>query len=186
MEDNAIISLFWERSEKAIAETSRKFGGYCSAIARAILRNREESDECVNDTWLRAWESIPPHRPDPLNAFLGRITRNLALSRLEKSGAKKRGGGELPLVLEELSECVPSGERTESRFEQRALAELIDRFLSEQSEENRLLFMRRYWYLLPLKSAARECGMTESAAKMRLMRMRAQLKETLIKEGYEP
>lgn len=185
MEDSKIVSLYWERSERAIAESSRKYGSYCGYIARNILRSREESDECVNDTWLNAWNSIPPHKPELLSAFLGKITRNLAITRAQRAAAQKRGGGEFALALEELSECVAADDRTESRYEENALSELLNRFLEAQSAENRRLFVRRYWYLAPVKTLARDSGLSESAAKMRLARMREELKELLIKEGYE-
>ena len=108
MEDSAIIDLYWAREERALSETDTKYGGYCRSIAHNILKNREDSEECVSDTWLHAWNAMPPQRPSILSSFLGRITRNLSFDRCRRQNAEKRGGGSLPLALDELSECVPA------------------------------------------------------------------------------
>lgn len=184
MEDSQIIELYWGRSEQAISETEEKYGNYCRCIAYRILNDREDAKECVNDTWLRAWKNMPPERPRLLSAFLAKITRNLSLNRYEKQNAAKRGGGEVALVLEELGECVPARKDVEQSVGLKYLTELFDRFLGQQSEENRRLFVLRYWYLYPLKEAASRCGMGQSKAKMRLMRMRDELRELLANEGY--
>ena len=121
MEDSAIIDLYWAREERALSETDAKYGGYCRSIAHNILKNREDSEECVSDTWLHAWNAMPPQRPSILSSFLGRITRNLSFDRCRRQNAEKRGGGLLPLALDELSECVPAPGRVEQALEAREL-----------------------------------------------------------------
>ena len=119
MEDSAIIDLYWAREERALSETDAKYGGYCRSIAHNILKNREDSEECVSDTWLHAWNAMPPQRPSILSSFLGRITRNLSFDRCRRQNAEKRGGGSLPLALDELSECVPAPGRVHHHFQLR-------------------------------------------------------------------
>ena len=184
MTDQEIVALFWARSEKAIAETERQYGRYCRSIAASILHNDEDAEEIVNDTCLKAWNSIPPQRPDPLRAFLGRITRQLALNRLEHDTAEKRGGGQSTLALEELSECLPSGDETDNIPDRAALADSLDRFLRSLTDEDRRLFMRRYWYMIPVTDLAREMRCGESRVKSRLMRLREKLRAHLEKEDY--
>ena len=147
MEDSAIIDLYWAREERALSETDAKYGGYCRSIAHNILKNREDSEECVSDTWLHAWNAMPPQRPSILSSFLGRITRNLSFDRCRRQNAEKRGGGSLPLALDELSECVPAPGRVEQALEARELAEAIDRFLRTLPERECSIFLRRYWYV---------------------------------------
>lgn len=184
MEDSQIIELYWQRSEHAISETEQKYGNYCRSISYRILKDRQDAEECVNDTWLRAWEHMPPQRPVLFSAFLAKITRNLSLSRYEKQNAAKRGGGEVTVVLEELEECVPACGGVEQSVDLKHLTALLDRFLGQLSGENRRLFVLRYWYLYPVKELAVHCGMGQSKVKMRLMRMRDELKELLEREGY--
>ena len=183
MDDKQILDLYWERSEAAISETSKKYGKYCRYIAFNILHNDEDSEECVNDTYLRAWNSIPPNRPSVLKTFLGKITRNLSLDRYELLNAKKRNGGQMPLVFDEIQECIPSLDSTENIVEEIALTDILNRFLSSLSLEQRKIFMRRYWYLSPIKEIATEYGMSESKIKMSLFRSRNELKKLLEKEG---
>ena len=121
MEDSVIIDLYWAREERALSETDTKYGGYCRSIAHNILRNREDTEECVSDTWLHAWNAMPPQRPSILSSFLGRITRNLSFDRCRRQNAEKRGGGSLPLALDELSECVPAPGRVEQALEARRI-----------------------------------------------------------------
>ena len=185
MEDNQIVELYWARSESAITETADKYGRYCYSIAFNILHGREDSEECVNDTYLSAWNSMPDQRPNKLRAFLGRITRNLSLKRWETYDAAKRGAGQVPLVLDELQECIPARESTEQAIDAMALAELINGFLSTTSEEKRKIFMRRYWYLSPVKEIAKDFTLSESKVKMSLLRTRNELKQYLEKEGVE-
>lgn len=184
MEDSKIIELYFTRSELAVSETAKKYGNYCHSIAYRILCNLEDAEECVNDTWLRAWNSMPPRHPQLLSAFLGKITRNLSLTRYEKQTAAKRGGGEIPVILDELSECIPSCVDVEQSVDTNILSALLNRFLGSLEQENRQLFVLRYWYLYPVKNAAKTAGMGESKAKMRLLRMRQQLKKLLEAEGY--
>lgn len=182
MEDSRIIELYWQRSEDAIAASNEKYGEHCYIIAQRILCQSEDSRECVNDTWLRAWNSIPPCRPDSLKAFLGAITRRLALDRWRRDRAEKRGGGEMPLVLEELKDCVASPACVEREAEEGELAELLDRFLVSLSKEARIIFLQRYWYLCSVKQIARHRGISESGVKMSLLRSRRKLKALLDKE----
>ena len=172
MDDKQILDLYWERSEVAISETSKKYGKYCRYIAFNILHNDEDSEECVNDTYLRAWNSIPPNRPSVLKTFLGKITRNLSLDRYELLNAKKRNGGQMSLIFDEIQECIPSLDSTENIVEEIALTDILNRFLSSLSLEQRKIFMRRYWYLSPIKEI-----------KMSLFRSRNELKKLLEKEG---
>ena len=183
MDDLQIIDLYWARSESAVAETSRQYGPYFRSIAYGILRSEEDSEECVNDTWLRAWDAMPPHRPASLRAFLGRITRNLSLNRLKALSAEKRGGSQVTLAVEELGESIPAPGGVERTVEDRELAELFDRFLSQLGPEARRIFVRRYWYLSPIGEIAAEYGMSESKVKMSLLRSRGKLKKLLEKEG---
>ena len=117
MEDSAIIDLYWAREERALSETDTKYGGYCRSIAHNILKNREDSEECVSDTWLHAWNAMPPQRPSILSSFLGRITRNLSFTRWEAARAQKRGGGQTEVLLSELADCLPGGERVDARLD---------------------------------------------------------------------
>ena len=150
MEDSQIVDLYWARSEKAISETADKYGGYCYSIAFNILHSHEDCEECVNDTYLKAWNAMPEARPDRLRAFLGRITRNLSLKRWEEAHAQKRGAGQLPLALDELQACIPEGESPDRMVDDMALADLLNRFLASMSAEKRKIFMRRYWYFSPI------------------------------------
>ena len=181
MEDHEIVALYWARDERAITESDQKYGAYCRTVAFHILRNREDSAECVNDTYLRAWDAMPPQRPSRLRVFLAAITRNLSLDRCRASGAAKRGGKQLTLALHELEESVPSGGNV---AEDLALADLLDRFLASLSAEDRRIFLRRYWYMLPVKEIARGIGLGESKVKMSLLRSRRTLKAQLEREGY--
>ena len=183
MDDNKIVELYWERREEAIKETALKYGRLCTHIAKNILLSCEDSEECVNDTYLRAWNSIPPNRPSVLKTFLGKITRNLSLDRYELLNAKKRNGGQMSLIFDEIQECIPSLDSTENIVEEIALTDILNRFLSSLSLEQRKIFMRRYWYLSPIKEIATEYGMSESKIKMSLFRSRNELKKLLEKEG---
>lgn len=185
MEDNQIVELYWARSENAISETADKYGRYCFSIARNILHSSEDSEECVNDTYLNAWNAMPDQRPDKLAAFLGRITRNLSLNRWEKYTAQKRGAGQVPLVLDELQECIPAKERTDRIVDDLVLADILNRFLASLTAEKRKIFMRRYWYLSPVTEIASDFAISESKVKMSLLRSRNELKRFLEKEGVD-
>lgn len=183
MDDNKIIELYWDRSEQAISETSKKYGRYCHYIAYSILHNDEDSEECVNDTYLRAWDSIPPLRPNKLQTFLGKITRNLSLNKWEKLSAEKRGAGQTSLILDEISECIPSEGDALQNIENMVIREAINRFLDELSAETRKMFVRRYFYMSSVKEIANEYGISESKVTVTLFRTRKKLKTALEKEG---
>lgn len=185
MEDWQIVDLYWARSESAISETAGKYGRYCYYIAYSILHNNEDSEECVNDTYLNAWGAMPEQRPSKLSAFLGKITRNLSLNRWEWYNAEKRGSGQIPLALDELHECIPSPGRADKIVEDLALAKLFNQFLASLPKEKRMIFMRRYWYLSPIAEIAEEYSISESKVKMSLLRSRRALKQFLEKEGVE-
>ena len=183
MEDQQIVALFWQRDENAVAETAQKYGRYCTAIARAVLHSSEDAEECVNDTYCAAWNAIPPNRPELLSAFLGKITRRIALKKLRDHTAAKRGGGEATLILDELEACIPSGETPEEKLETAELTERINVFLAALPQTERRVFLRRYWYFDPVHAIAERSGYTESKVKMMLKRTRDKLMVQLQKEG---
>lgn len=183
MEDRQIVELYWTRDESAIPETAKKYGKYCRYIAFRILQDECDSEECVNDTYLHTWNSIPPKRPDILSTFLGKITRNLALNRYEMAHAQKRGGGEYALALDELSECVPDQRGTADPTDALVIRYTLNRFLSGLSPEKRKIFVRRYWYLSSIEEIAAEYGMSESKVKTVLFRARNELKQLLAEGG---
>ena len=183
MEDETILDLYFAREEQAIAETGKKYGGYCRSIAFNILRSHEDTEECVSDTWLHTWNAIPPARPGCLRAFVGRITRNLSFDRCKYQQAAKRGGGALPLALDELGECIPSAQRVEYALEQKELAAAIDRFLRTLPEKDCNLFLRRYWYVDSISVIADRYGMKENTVKSILFRTREKLRKFLGEEG---
>ena len=185
MEDEKIIELYWQRSPEAINETSRKYGAYCMRLSMNILADREDSEENVNDTYLRVWNSIPPQRPQFFAAFLARIARNLALNRCKARSAEKRGGGEAALSLEELAECLPSGSEPQSEAEAAAFSHLISDFLRSESAEARRVFLQRYFECRPVAEIAAHFGFSESKVKSMLMRTRTRLAQYLIREGWE-
>ena len=182
MEDRAIVDLYWERDERAIRETQKKFERYCHRIAYNILSSDEDAEECVNDTYLRAWESIPPQRPSVLSAFLGKITRNLALNRYFYNRAEKRAAG-IDAALEELEECIPDPIASADPTDEIHIGACINRFLAALPAETRILFVRRYWYLYSIKDLSRSEGISEAQVKTTLYRTRLRLKEFLEKEG---
>ncbi len=183
MEDEKIIDLYWARQERALAETELKYGRYCRAIAENILHCPEDSDECVSDTWLHAWNAMPPKRPTILQAFLGRITRNLSIDRWKAARAEKRGGGSMELALDELSECVPSGTGIERVLDEKELSHAIDTFLRTLPERECGVFLRRYWYADPIRRIAQQYGMNENSVKSVLFRTREKLRKYLEGEG---
>ena len=178
LEEREIVDLFWARSEIAIAETSRKFGHYCMAIAQNILSNRNDAEECVNDTYLAAWNTIPPSRPDKLLAFLGRITRNIALDKYDYNKAQKRNG-EFDLVLYELIDCIPA----QDNYEEGQTAKAISVFLRGLDVDSRNTFIRRYWYSDSISEISKRFGMSGSKVKSMLFRTRKKLRIHLEKEG---
>lgn len=180
MEDSKIIDLYFERSQSAIKETHEKYGHYCHTIAYNVLYSYEDAEECVNDTYLRVWKSIPPHRPSRLSAFLGKITRNLALDRYDSRTAKKRECP-LELALEEISECVPDVS-AERESDGGVLRDAINSFLASLPRRTRIIFMQRYWYLSSISEISASLGISESNVKVILMRTRKKFKEFLEKE----
>ena len=183
MKDTQILDLYWARDEQAITETQRSYGSYCYSIAFRILYDREDADECVNDTWLRAWNAIPPERPRRLALFLGTITRNLSLDRWKGKHAMKRGNGSIMLALDELAECVPDSHSMEDAVETAELERLLDQFLHTLPERECSIFLRRYWYVEEYSSIAKRYGMNLNTVKTTLFRTRARLKSFLEKEG---
>lgn len=185
MEDEKIIELYWARDREAIAETEKKYGGYCMTVANNILHNTQDAEECVNDTYFKTWNAIPPTRPKILSAFLGKITRNLAFNRYRMENAEKRGGGETALVLDELAECVSGKDDVEAHVERNALISAINAFLKGIAQDKRNIFVRRYWYCDSVKQIAERYGMTEAAVSMNLMRLRKRLYGFLTERGFE-
>lgn len=181
MEDSRIIELFFVRSEQAVEELRQKYEKLCRTIARGILADPRDVEECENDTWMQVWNAIPPERPEHLGAYVGRITRNLAINRLRRDKSKKRGG-ELASIHAELHDCIPSTQDVEASADDTVL-QCIQRFLERQSPRDRALFLRRYFYLESVQELAAPFGMTASAVSTRLGRMRAKLKLELQKEG---
>ena len=179
------LNLFFARDELALAETERKYGGYCYSVANQILNNKEDSEETVSDTWLRAWESIPPQRPSFLKLFLAKITRNLAFTRWRKAAAAKRGGGEMELVLEELAECVPGAEQVDDQLNGRELAREIRRFLDTLKKRDQDIFLQRYFFADEVGAIADRYDMKRTNVNVILSRTRTKLKAFLMKEGYD-
>jgi RNA polymerase sigma-70 factor (ECF subfamily) len=186
MRDVTIVQLYWDRDEQAISATADKYGSYCTSIAKNILGNNEDAEECVSDTYLSAWNSMPPHRPSVLSAFLGKITRNLSFNRYKRNTADKRGGGELPAVLDELADCVSGSDDTEQEFDRQELVRAIDDFLDALPRDKRCIFIRRYWYTDSISDIAHRYGMKEGAVSMTLSRLRAKLHDYLSERGFEP
>ena len=182
MDDSRILELYWARSENAIAETQTKYGKYLFGIAYNVLYSNEDAEECVNDTYLKAWESMPPHRPNRLSAFLGRITRNISLDRYDTLRAQKQSGC-TELALDELGECVPDAYSDLPVSEELALKNAINGFLSSLPTRTRIIFVRRYFYLCSVSEIAESMEMSESNVKVTLLRARQKFKERLEKEG---
>ena len=182
MTDEEIISLFFERSEQAISELAKSHGAAVGRVALNILGDPEDAEECVNDTWLGVWNSIPPQRPSPLRTYVCRIAHNLAITRWHANTAKKRSK-RYDLALDELAECIPDRRGVEDDLDARELTELLNAFLDTLSYQDRFLFMRRYWYADSLPEAAQMAGLRYNTAAVRLHRVREKLKRTLRKEG---
>lgn len=184
MRDESIVELFFKRDERAIEETRTKYGPYCSRIALGLLSVREDAEECVQDTYLAAWNRMPPERPNVLGTFLGRITRNLAISRYRRNRAEKRYAG-IQSQLEELADCLPSDDGVEKDLERRELGRIISRWLDTLSETDRTLFVRRYWYGDRVEELARSWGQRANTLSQRLRRLRLSLRDVLEKEELE-
>ena len=182
MNDNQIIDLFWAKNQLAISATAEKYGSYCFSVAYNILYDRLDSEECVNDTYLGAWNSIPLQKPNRLLAFLGKITRNLALNRYKRNRAAKRGNGQVEIALSELENCVPDIKGVDEITEEAVLVSVINRFLYAQAKTKRNVFVLRYWYFYSVRDIAITYNLTESKVKTILFRMRNELKKILEKE----
>ena len=185
MDDKTIIRHYWDRNEIALKETDEKYGPFCTSIAMNILNDREDSKECVNDTYLRTWNAIPPARPAVFPAFIGRITRNLAFDRYNSRKAAKRGGGEMNAVLEELEESLP--DRTVNvESDEKELAETLNEFLTSLPDKNRDIFVLRYWHAESVANIANIFDMTENSVSALLSRLRNKLHKHLTERGFEP
>lgn len=185
MDDAKIVQLYWDRNEQAIPATAGKYGNYCTSIAKNILGNKEDAEECVNDTYLNAWNSMPPHRPSILSTFLGKIVRNLSFNRYKHTTAEKRGGGELPVVLDELSDLISGKDDVEQEIDHKELVNAIDIFLDSLSPKKRSIFVSRYWYTDSVSEIAVRCGMKDGAVSMALNRIRLNLHNYLLERGFE-
>ena len=183
MKDVDIIKLYFARSEKAIEETNIKYGVYCNTIAFNILCNSQDSEECVNDTYLKTWNTVPPKNPENLRTYLGKITRSLAINRYKMYSAAKRGGSVVELLLSELEGCIPSNMTVEETVDEKLLVTLLENFLRKQSTTKRNIFLRRYWYCDTIAQIAKDFSVSESKVASLLYRMRLKLKEYLEKEG---
>lgn len=182
--DNEIIELFNSRDEKAISAASSKYGRYCTAVAMNILGNRQDAEECLNDTLLKAWESIPPAKPDNLPGYLAKIAKNISLNRYRSTHTEKRGSGSIDSVYEELSECVPDKNSIERSYEHKELIEAINAFLAKLAADKRDIFVLRYWYCMSVSEVAARVGVSENRAAVELFRTRKRLVKHLEKRGF--
>ena len=185
MNDNEIVQLLYDRNEAGIKAAVKKYKSYCMKIAENITGSRQDAEECVNDAFLKAWDSIPPNRPEMLSTFLGKLTRNVAINRRKHNMAEKRGSGEAALVLEELSETVKGNEDVEREFDRKELSREINTFLETLPEHKRNIFICRYWYCDSVKKIAAEWGMSRTSVSVTLHRLRDKLKAYLRKRGYD-
>ncbi len=184
MDDKSIVELYWQRSEQAIFETMKKYEKYCYAIAHSILNNTEDAEESVNDTYNAAWNSIPPHRPSLLSAYLGKLTRRISIDKYRNRNAQKRGGGELPLVLDELQNCISEKENAEQEFERKQLSEVINSFVNSLPETEQKIFLCRYWYFDSIEAISKQFGFSQVKVRSILHRSRKKLRCILEKEGF--
>lgn len=182
MEDKQIIELYFQRNETAISETAAKYGAFCQKIAMNILSIREDAEECVNDTYHSVWNQIPPTNPDSFRSFLGRITRNLSISRFRSLRAKKRYAG-MELMLSELEECIPTQNTVERTIESKELSLYINEWLTTLPEQETILFLRRYWYGDSVKDLAQKTNTTAAQMAQTMLRLRKSLKAYLMQKG---
>lgn len=185
MDDNEIIQLYWDRNEQAINATAQKYGNYCKAIARNILNNKEDVEECINDTYLNAWNAMPAHWPEQLATFLGKITRNLSFNKYRHDHTEKRGGGEIVFILDELTDCVSDIDNVEQIIERQELIKEINIFVKSLPTDKRNIFVRRYWYADSVSEIAKDCGMLPGNVSKILERTRKQLKVYLVERGFD-
>ncbi len=184
MTDEKIIQLYFERNETAIEETDKKYGTYCFQISNNILNCREDSEECVNDTWLKTWESVPPTLPQCLRLFLAKIVRNLSFNKYKAKYAGKRGNGEIALILDELEECIAGSNDVEEFCMAKELQQALDAFVCELPERECNVFVRRYFYSDSIRDISKRYGLSENNLRVILNRTRNKLKVRLEKEGY--
>lgn len=184
MDDRTIVDLYWRRSEEAITQTDTKYGRYCYSIAYNILSNQEDAEESVSDTYMAAWNQLPPNKPSVLSTFLGRITRNISISRWRSRSAQRRGGGEMTVTLNELEECVSNRQSIENDYIAKEALDVLNGFLESLPDIDRVVFMRRYWYLDSIANIAASFGFSQGKVKSMLHRDRMKLKTLLQKEGY--
>ena len=185
MTDEGIVNLYWDRNEAAITETDLKYGRYCFSISYNILSNKEDSDECVNDTYNAAWNSMPPQRPVILSAFLGKIVRNISLNRYKEITAQKRGGNQMELILDELGEIASDMPGPDDRVIQTQLVKAINEFLAGLPAEKRIMFVRRYWYADDIGAIAKRMGMSANNVSVEIRRVRLKLRGYLIERGFD-
>lgn len=185
MDDAKIVRLYWDRNEEAIPATADKYGSYCTAIARNILGNSEDAEECVNDTYWKAWNAMPPHKPNVLSVFLGKLTRNLSLNRYKYNTADKRGGSRAAVILDEISEFVSDSDTVERNLDRRELIRAIDAFLRGLPADKRGIFVRRYWYFDSISDIASRFERTENNVSVTLNRLRLKLHDDLLERGFE-
>ena len=182
MEDNQIIELYFRRDESALTETAKKYGTFCLRIAMNVLSVKEDAEECVNDTYHTAWNQIPPTRPDSFRAFLGRIVRNCSISKYRARHAKKRFNG-MEVMLSELGDCVPAMGDVEKEIEAKELSEYINTWLESLKTEDRVLFVRRYWYGEEVRELAKKCDISATQMTQKMLRLRRKLKAFLEEKG---
>ena len=183
MNDSQIVALFFDRDQQAIKETAAKYGNYCYSIVHSILKNRDDAEEAVSATYLALWASIPPPKPTQLRTFLGKIARRTALKQWEKNCTQKRGGGEVALALEELSEYLSGGTTPETAIANAELTQILNGFLGNLPKTERQVFVCRYWYLDSIPEIAKRFGFSQSKVKSMLARTRMKLRAALTKEG---
>ena len=183
MDDKKIVELYWQRNENAIKETKDKYGKYCYNIAYNILCDREDAEECENDTYLEAWQNMPPEKPEPLRGFLGMLSRRISLDKWRKRNAAKRGGGETAISFDELEECIPYGKSIDDELSEKELAKIISDFLADLPEIECNVFLRRYFYFDSINDVCKRYGFGQSKVKMMLKRTREKLMQKLLEEG---
>ena len=185
MTDSSILDLYFTRSEDAITETDKKYGRYCRRIASNILDGRDVAEEAINDAYLRLWQSIPPDRPDPLKPYIGTVTRRVSLNRAYKDSAEKRGGKTIPVILDELGECIPDSVGEAEMTDSISLGDSLSRFLRSLRDRERQIFLLRYWYAYSVSDIAKRFFLRENTVSVLLSRTRVRLKAFLTKEGFD-
>ena len=184
LEDKEIVQLYWNRDEKAIEATQTKYGNYCNSIAFNIINNQEDAEECVNEAYLKTWNSIPPNKPNSLRTYVGKLVRNVTFDLYRKKTAIKRGSGQIDIVLNELGECVCEQSNPETELEKKQLENDINIFLDTLSKEKKAIFLRRYWYSESVSDIAKRYGMSENSVSVKLNRIRNKFKNYLLERGH--